>query len=58
VAGRAALEQEKKELLEKARKAAEKKADEKKAEEKKTGEKKPEEKPKPPQARIDEGGAR
>jgi len=58
LAGRAALEQEKKELLEKARKAAEKKADEKKAEEKKTGEKKPEEKPKPPQARIDEGGAR
>ena len=58
LAGRAALEQEKKELLEKARKAAEKKTDEKKAEGKKTEEKKPEEKPKPPQEQIDEGGAR
>ena len=58
LAGRAALEQEKKELLEKARKSAEKKADEKKAEGKKPEEKKPEEKPKPPQVRTDEGGAR
>ena len=58
LAGRAALEQEKKELLEKARKSAEKKADEKKAEEKKPEEKKPEEKAKPPQERIDYGGAR
>jgi imidazolonepropionase-like amidohydrolase len=58
LAGRAALEQEKKELLEKARKSAEKKADEKKAEGKKPEEKKPEEKAKPPQERIDEGGAR
>jgi imidazolonepropionase-like amidohydrolase len=57
LAGRAALEQEKKELLEKARKSAEKKADEKKAEEKKPQEKKPEEKAKPPQERMDEGGA-
>ncbi len=58
LAGRAALEREKKELLEKARKSAEKKADEKKAEEKKPEEKKPEEKAKPPQERIAEGGAR
>jgi imidazolonepropionase-like amidohydrolase len=58
LAGRAALEQEKKELLEKARKNAEKKADEKKAEEKKLDEKKPEDKTKPPQARLNEGGAR
>ncbi|HKI10816.1 MAG TPA: amidohydrolase [Candidatus Acidoferrum sp.] len=58
LAGRAALEQEKKELLEKARKSAEKKADEKKAEGKKPEEKKPEEKAKPPQERIGEGGAR
>lgn len=58
LAGRAALEQEKKELLEKARKSAEKKADEKKAGEKKPEEKKPEEKAKPPQERIAEGGAR
>jgi imidazolonepropionase-like amidohydrolase len=53
LAGRAALEQEKKDLLEKARKSAEKKAEEKKPEEKK-----PEEKTKPPQAQIAEGGAR
>ena len=58
LAGRAALEQEKKELLEKARKIAEKKAEEKKAEEKKPQEKKPEEKAKPPQEQGDEGGAR
>jgi imidazolonepropionase-like amidohydrolase len=58
LAGRATLEQEKKELLEKARKSAEKKADEKKAEGKKPEEKKPEEKAKPPQERTDEGGAR
>ncbi len=58
LAGRAALEQEKKELLAKARKIAEKKPDEKKAEGKKPEEKKPEEKAKPPQERTDEGGAR
>ncbi|HXR32607.1 MAG TPA: amidohydrolase family protein [Verrucomicrobiae bacterium] len=58
LAGRAALEQEKKELLQKAKKSAEKKADGKRAEEKKSEEKKPEEKAKPPQVRIDEGGAR
>jgi imidazolonepropionase-like amidohydrolase len=58
LAGRPALEREKKELLEKARKSAEKKADEKKAEEKKPEEKKPDEKAKPPQERIAEGGAR
>ena len=58
LAGRAALEQEKKELLEKARESAKKKADEKKAEENKPEEKKPEEKAKPPHERIGEGGAR
>ena len=63
IAGRAALEQEKKDLLEKAKKNAEKKAEEKKSEEKKSGEKKPEEKkpeekPKPPQGQFDQGGAR
>ena len=63
LAGRAALEQEKKALLEKARKSAEKKADEKKAEEKKSEEKKPEEKKpeekaKPPQEQVVTGGAR
>jgi imidazolonepropionase-like amidohydrolase len=63
LAGRAALEQEKKDLLEKAKKSAEKKAEEKKAEEKKSGEKKPEEKkpeemPKPPQEQVVTGGAR
>lgn len=58
LAGRAALEQEKKELLEKAKESAKKKPEEKKAEEKKPEEKKPEEKAKPPQERIGEGGAR
>jgi imidazolonepropionase-like amidohydrolase len=63
LAGRAALEQEKKDLLEKEKKSAEKKAEEKKAEEKKPGEKKPEEKkpeekPKPPQQQVVLGGAR
>jgi imidazolonepropionase-like amidohydrolase len=66
VAGRAELEKEKKDLLEKQRKAAEKKAEEKKAEEKKAETKKPdekkppekpEEKPKPPQGIGDNGGA-
>jgi imidazolonepropionase-like amidohydrolase len=73
LAGRAALEKEKKDLLEKARKkqdeekkagakkpeekAEEKKTDEKKPEEKKTGENKPEDKPKPPQGDAGQGGA-
>jgi imidazolonepropionase-like amidohydrolase len=62
IAGRGALEQEKKELLAKEKKAAEKKSDEekkgeKKPEEKKPEEKKPEEKPKPPQAEGVQGGA-
>jgi imidazolonepropionase-like amidohydrolase len=52
IAARAALQQEKKDLLEKAKKSADKKADEKKSEEKKPGDKKladkkPDEKPKP-----------
>ena len=69
IAGRAALEREKKELQEKAAKAREqekekekkpeeKKPEEKKAEEKKPEEKKPEEKPKPPQDDQLEGGAK
>jgi len=58
LAARAAMEQEKKDLLEKARKSAEKKAEEKKAEEKKPEEKKPDEKTKPPQPRAKKGGAR
>jgi imidazolonepropionase-like amidohydrolase len=64
IAGRAALEKEKKELQEKAAKAREqekekeKKPEEKKAEEKKSEEKKPEEKPKSPQGDQLEGGAR
>jgi imidazolonepropionase-like amidohydrolase len=69
LAGRAALEKEKKDLLEKAKKkqdeekkAGEKKAEgkkpeEKKPEEKKTEEKKPEDKPKPPQGDAGQGGA-
>jgi hypothetical protein len=68
IAGRAALEREKKELQEKAAKAREqekekekkpeeKKLEEKKAEEKKPEQKKPEEKPKPPQDDQPEGGA-
>src|SRR5215468_2046378 len=74
IAGRTALEKEKKDLLEKvekqkepekekekkaeAKKPEEKKPEEKKSEEKKLEEKKLEEKPKPPQDRADEGGAR
>ncbi|HEV8074855.1 MAG TPA: amidohydrolase family protein [Candidatus Acidoferrum sp.] len=59
IAGRAALENEKKDLLEKARKKQEeKKAEEKKPDEKKPEEKKPEDKPKPPQDLTDQGGAR
>jgi len=58
IAGRAALEKEKKELLEKASKAQEQeKEKEKKPETKKTEEKKQEEKPKPPQSDALEGGA-
>jgi len=69
IAGRAALEKEKKELLEKTRKkqdeekkAGDKKSEENKAEgkkpdEKKPEEKKPEEKPKPPQGDAGQGGA-
>jgi len=64
LAGRAALEKEKKDLLEKAKKkqdeekkANAKKPDEKKPEDKKTEEKKPEDKPKPPQNDAGEGGA-
>jgi imidazolonepropionase-like amidohydrolase len=58
VTGRADLEKEKKALIDKARKAAEKKSDEKKGSEKKQEEKKPEDKPKPPQADDAFGGAR
>jgi imidazolonepropionase-like amidohydrolase len=60
IAGRAALEQEKKDLLAKAKKASEKKADEagEKKGEKKPEEKKPDEKAKPPQAESQVGGAR
>jgi len=68
IAGRAALEKEKKELQEKAAKAREQekekekkpqdKKEEKKAEEKKPEGKKPEEKPKPPQGDQLEGGAK
>jgi imidazolonepropionase-like amidohydrolase len=69
IAGRAALEKEKKDLLEKAKKKPddEKKAGEKKAEEKKAGEKKPDEKkpddkkpeapPKPQLSGAGQGGA-
>ena len=64
IAGRGALEKEKKDLLAKAKKAAEKnpeeageKKGEKKPEEKKPEEKKPEEKPKPPQVEGEQGGA-
>src|SRR6184192_2361355 len=48
IAERAALEKEKKDLLEKQKKAAEKKPDEKKPDEKKPETKKPDDKPKPP----------
>jgi len=66
IAGRGALEQEKKDLLAKAKKTAEKekkpdetgeKRGEKKSEEKKPEERKPEEKPLPPQAEGEQGGA-
>lgn len=53
LAGRAALEAEKKDLLEKEKKAAA----EKKSEDKKTGEKKPEENRKPPSGSAPSGGA-
>ena len=55
IAGRAALEQEKKDLLEKARK---RKEEEKKSGEKKGEEEKPEETPKPPSAAATQDGAR
>jgi len=57
IAERAALEKEKKDLLEKQKKAAEKKPDEKKPEEKKPETKKADDKPKPPSdaARRDGG---
>jgi adenine deaminase len=69
IAGRAALEIEKKDLLEKAKKksdedkkagdkkSGEKKAEEKKPEEKKSEEKKPDDRPKPPQTDAGQGGA-
>jgi hypothetical protein len=66
IAGRGALEQEKKDLLAKAKKAAEKekkpdeageKKGEKQPEGKKPEEKKPEEQPKPPQVEDEQGGA-
>jgi imidazolonepropionase-like amidohydrolase len=57
IAERAALEKEKKDLLEKQKKAAEKKPDEKKPDEKKPETKKPDDQPKPPSdaARRDGG---
>jgi len=60
IAGRGELEQEKKELIAKTKKASEKKPEEagEKKGEKKPEEKKPEEKPKPPQAEGEQGGAR
>ena len=62
IAARAALEKEKKDLIDKAKKAEEKKSEEKKSEakpgEKKPEEKKPEEKPKPPQAETLDLGAK
>ena len=57
IAGRAALEKEKKDLLEKSAKEQEKQK-EKKTEEKKPEEKKPEEKPKPPKHDALVGGAK
>jgi imidazolonepropionase-like amidohydrolase len=58
LAGRPALEKEKKDLLAKAKKKAEEKqAEEKKSEGKKPDEKKPDENAKPPQGREEEGGA-
>jgi adenine deaminase len=59
IVGRPALEQERKDLLAKAKKSAEKKEEgAAKPGEKPGSEKKPEEKPKPPQANGEEGGAR
>ncbi len=59
IVGRPALEQERKDLLAKAKKSAEKKEEgTAKPGEKPGSEKKPEEKPKPPQANGEEGGAR
>jgi imidazolonepropionase-like amidohydrolase len=60
IAGRAALEKEKKDLIAKAKKASEKKAGEagEKKPEQKPDEKKPEEKSKPPQADGPQGGGR
>ena len=64
IAGRPALEQERKDLLAKAKKNAEKKEEETKKPGEKTaptkpeGEKKPDEKPKPPQSNGEEGGGR
>lgn len=57
MAARPALEKEKKDLMEKEKKAEEKKAGEKKAGEKKPGEEKPQDKPKPPQDQAVSGGA-
>jgi adenine deaminase len=69
IAGRAAFEKEKKDLLEKSKKkpeedkkagdkkSGEKKAEEKKPEEKNSEEKKPEDKPKPPRTGADQEGA-
>jgi adenine deaminase len=57
IAGRAGLEKEKKDLIEKEKKAGEKKSEEKKPEERKPDTKKPEEKPKPPQVEAASGGA-
>jgi imidazolonepropionase-like amidohydrolase len=59
ISGRAALQKEKTDLLEKAKKTQEeeKKAAEKKPQDKQGGEAKPEEKPKPPQGRSGIGGA-
>ncbi len=57
IAARPALEKEKKDLMEKEKKADEKKAGEKKPGDKKPGEEKPQDKPKPPQDRAASGGA-
>ncbi len=57
IAARPALEKEKKDLMEKEKKADEKKAGEKKPGDKKPGEEKPQEKPKPPQDQAASGGA-
>ncbi len=57
IVGRATLENEKKALMEKEKKADEKKAGEGKPGERKQGEEKPADKPKPPQADTVSGGA-